>query len=391
MRTNIISFLKRHPGVLDIAWSFASVFLNIMSMFITINPKRIIFASFGGRSFSDSPKALYEGICNLAEFDDWELVWAFVEPEKYHLDRGCKVKIDTLDFFKILLGSKVWISNSGMARGIDIHRSGIVEIETWHGTPLKKIGGEENQNSMITKREKKSRTLDTNTIRCAQSCYDQEIFSRVFHASKESILLSDLPRNDRLFRYSADEIKNIKNQLNISNDKKIILYTPTYREFCNSATFVAPPINKKKWKTELGEKYVFLFRAHYTITSDLDLEDDFFIDVTNYPDLNDLYIISDIMISDYSSTFVDYSVLDRPMLCYAYDLDEYKEKRGLYISLHEMLKCVYTTEVELIDAIRNLDYEAACSNTKEIHGKYAPYAGNATDEVIKCLINRIYK
>lgn len=394
MRVKIIDFLKNHPGLLKSFWNLMGVLLKVYSAFVPINDKQIMFASFGGRKFDDSPKALYERICSMPEFKGWNIVWAFVDPDKYDIPRGEKVKIDTYKFFKSLLSSRVWISNSGMSRGIELHRKGIIEVETWHGTPLKKIGGEEHQNSMAPDRAKKKRKLDDKTIRCAQSEFDLEIFQRIFSATKNSFCLSDLPRNDRLLRYSKNEKNDIRTLLGIPESKKVLLYVPTYREYLvdeNRQTFLAPPVNLEKWKNMLGGEYVLLFRAHYAVRKAMNFQNDgFVIDVTDYPDITDLYIIADVMISDYSSTYFDFSILNRPMLCFAYDLKEYEEKRGLYLDLEAALPCpIDQNEDSLIKRIKDLDYTLYSNQTRQFHEKYAPNAGMACESVIKKILERL--
>lgn len=394
MREQIINFLKRNPRILSLFWKTMALALKMWALFLPIDEKRIVFASFGGRRCDDSPKALYDEICSNDFFDDWKLVWAFVEPDKINLPRGSKVRIDTLEFFKILLSSKVWISNSGMARGIDIHRKGIVEVETWHGTPLKKIGGEEHENSMAPDRAKTiKKGLDSSTIRCAQSEYDRNIFARIFHADKDAILLCDLPRNDSLTKYSESEKQIIRTKLRLPLNKKVILYTPTYREYLvdsQNNTYIAPPINLEKWRRELSSEFVLLFRAHYSVRKSLDLKNDgFIIDATDYTNINDLYAISDLMISDYSSTYFDYSILDKPILCFAYDLTEYEEKRGLYLNLAESLPCpIDDNEDMIIRRIQNMDYEQSSAETRRFHLEFAPHSGNASKTIVEEIIKR---
>lgn len=353
----------------------------------------MLFASFGGRSFNDSPMAIYNEICKRVEFDDWELVWAFINPESIDIPRGKKIKMDSPSFFKALLQSRVWVSNSGMDRDIFLDLKNVVKVETWHGTPLKKICGDEHQNTMGGNRKIKGK-LDNKTIRCAQSEFDQLLFQRLFHATKESILLCDLPRNDELFAYSIEKIKAIRKSLDITNDKKVILYAPTYREYLwddKGNNLIAPPIHLDKWKQVLGSEYVLLFRAHYAVGTALNIKaDDFVIDVSSYPNVNDLYVISNIMISDYSSAYFDYSILDRPMFCFAYDLDEYQEKRGLYLDLSESLPCkVYEQEDSLLENIKSVDVEKMSKMTHDFHAKFAPYAGKASKIVVDEICKRI--
>lgn len=394
MRDKLISFFKSNPKIVQYVWRGARFVLRVWGWFVPIQNKTMIFCSFGGRKFDDSPKAVYNEVCRRHEFDDWRLIWAFVDPDKHIIPKGEKIKVDTISFFKALLYSKVWVSNSGMDRGIDLMRKCNVRVETWHGAPLKKIGGEENQNSLGNNPHNYHGKLDVDTIRCAQSEYDREIFARINHADSSAILICDLPRNDELFKYSQDDILNIKRKIGIDEDKKVILYVPTYREYLvneNKETFIAPPMNLEKWEKELRKDYVLLMRAHYAVTVAMHIkETDFVKDVSSYPFINDLYIISDLLISDYSSSFIDYSILNRPMLCFAYDLEEYKEKRGLYIDLKKELPCEVDSDEDcLLQRIKSLDYLSASERTKTFHNKYAPFAGNASKIVVDTIINKL--
>lgn len=393
MRERLIVFLKTHPWILRTIWSLTRGFLWFFVK-ITKQKKSVLFCSFGGRNFNDSPKAVFDEICRRKEFQDWRFIWAFVDPDKFNIPRGEKVKVDTFAFLKALVTSKIWVSNSGMDRGIDLITDKIVRVETWHGTPLKKIGGEENQNTIGIKPKDYKGPIDYSAIRCAQSEFDREIFARVFHASKDSILLSDLPRNDELFNYNEQDCIAIRKSLGVDKSKKVILYTPTYREYLindNSQNFIAPPINLERWKVELGEDYVLLVRAHYAVSAALGIiNNDFVKDVSAYRSLNDLFVISDMMISDYSSTFFDYSILDRPMLCFAYDKDIYEEKRGLYLDMEKELPCrVCRTEDELLSEIKKQNYVMAAKKANAFHKKYAPFAGNASKIVVDNIINKL--
>ena len=122
----------------------------------------------------------------------------------------------------------------------------------------------------------------------------------------------------------------------------------------------------------------------------LDIHESSFVkDVSNYPRLNDLYVVADMMISDYSSTYFDYALLDRPMLCFAYDQQEYEEKRGLYLSLEDTLPCrVDHTEDEVLDSILHMDIDQARIKTKEFHARFAPYAGHASKAVVDAMMRR---
>ena len=392
MRDWLIAYVKTHPSIANAIWSGMRFLLRVAGIFVRIDKKSIIFSSFGGRKIDDSPKALYDRICSMEEFNDWKIIWAVVEPEKYNIQRGQLIKIDTPHFFRVLLSTYVWIGNSEIDRGIRFLSPKHIRIETWHGTPLKKICGEENRTSV--EKVPTNRKMDKTTIRCSQSEYDRVIYSRIFCADRDAILLCDLPRNDEILSYTPNKLDLIKEDLNIDKNKKIILYTPTYREYLTNEkgdNRLAPPIDFKKWEIELGEVYVLLVRAHYVVTEAMNLPKTSFVkDVSKYGSLNDLYAIADMMISDYSSTFFDYSILDRPMFCFAYDYEEYSDKRGLYLDLEKELPCPLDRDEDaLLAHIKNVDFIKASEATRKFHEKYAPYAGHACDLVINSLLKRL--
>ena len=394
MREAIIQFLKSHPSLTRFIWKQSKLLMQFFGRFVPVQPKTMLFCSFGGRRFDDSPKAIYEEVCQRSEFNDWRLIWAFVSPSLHDIPRGEKIKIDTYQFFKILLSSRVWVSNSGMDRGIGLKRKCTLKVETWHGTPLKKIGGDEHQNSLSINSNNMKGQLDSLTIRCAQSEYDREILARIMHSEKDSFLLCDLPRNDGLLKYDNNDVLSIKQSLNIPVEKKVILYAPTYREYLiNEAhkTYLAPPIHLEKWEKELGNEYVLLVRAHYAVSTSLNIHNISFVkDVSDYPFINDLYIISDVLLSDYSSCYIDFSILDRPMLCFAYDLEEYEEKRGLYMDLEEVLPCTIDKDEDtLLCHIKTLDFDKASELSKQFHNRFAPNAGNASKTVVDVILSRL--
>lgn len=393
MIQKIKNILKGNVKILNLAWRLGRYFLLFVGKFVRVNQKSMIFCSLGGRGFNDSPKVIYDAICSDPYFNEWNLIWVFTDPDKMSIPRGKKIKVDTLQFFLTILKTKVWICNSHMDRGFNLRRKENLYVETWHGSPLKKIEGEENKNSLHTKPRRNLRSLDETTIRCAQSAYDQEIFSRIWNASKNSFIMCDLPRNDELTRYTEPQVKSIKSKLKIAEGKKVIFYTPTYREYLvneNNEVYIAPPIDFGKWKRLLGDEYVVMVRAHYAVVESLNLkENDFLKDVSTYSSINDLYAISDMMISDYSSTFIDYSIFERPMFCFAYDFDEYDSLRGFYIDMKTELPCdIDYDEDSLLKHILNLNYEDAITRAKAFHNRFAPNAGHATEAIIKLIKER---
>lgn len=389
-KQKIINFIKTNGFFYDIYYYICSAFLRVIGIFIKTKKKTILFVSFGGKKYDDSPKALYEYICNDKRFDKYELIWAFNDPKKYTIGRAKKVKIDTLGFFVAALSSKYWITNSAIERGLNFKKETTFYINTWHGAPIKKIGIDAISTS--SKTGLGSKDIYTQNLMTAQSIYDAKIFSRLFKTDMDNILICDLPRNDYLTNYDKTIIVEIKNKLGIDHNKHVILYAPTFREYERDEKndcYLAPPINIDKWRKKLGDDYVILFRAHYEVAKVMEIDNAVFRNVSHYENLNELMIISDMLVSDYSSIFFDYAILERPILCFAYDLDEYSSKRGLYIDLNQELPCdVIDNEDTLIDQILNIDYEKEVNKVIGFKNKYINNTGKACEKIVEELIRR---
>lgn len=397
MRLFIINYLKQHPVILRIFWQIVGRIFSIISKMLNIKPKNMLFASYGGRKFDDSPKAIYDEICKRKEFDGWNLIWAFVEPDKFDIPRGHKVKIDTLSFFKALLTSQVWISNSGMSRGIEYKDDRIIKVETWHGSVTKKSCGEENQSNKYTiGGGGKSKTpVDVSTIRCAQSQIDIDILSRLFNASKNSFLKEGFPRNDELAKAKTCDYITAKKRLGLPLYRKVILYMPTWRQYDidnKNEIYCKPPINLNHWKEKLGDKYILLVRAHYAVSKALNIQNDnFVINVSDYPNVNDLYLASDLLLTDYSSAMIDFSVLEKPILCFAYDYEVFLEKIGMFIDLpKELPNCFFKDENSLLDFISNMNWAICINVVKVFKSKHANFIkGKGSEIVVETILKRV--
>lgn len=384
MHKKLVSFIKYNKLFLTLYRIIGNIGIKILSLFVPVNPKQILFMSFGGQKYDACPKAIYEKIASDPFFKDYRLIWSFTEPSKFDI-KVEKVKTDSLKFYITALSSKIWINNSSVERGLHLKRNETIEINTWHGTPLKKLGCDINTSSgYYGDSQTKGKTFY-----CSQSEYDREIYSRVFNVSKENVWLCDLPRNDELVNPDTRKIPEIKKTLGIPQDKKIILYAPTFREFARdtlNCCYLKPPVDLEKWKKELGNEYFLLFRAHYEVINVLGISDnDFVKNVSSYPNLNDLFLITDILISDYSGTYFDFSVTGKPMLNFAYDYEEYSQKRGLYLDLKDFLpSCsqINYNEDTLIKEIKSMNEEEYKRATLAFKERFAPYAGKATQFVV---------
>ena len=321
-RFKLGKFRKKITSLIGMYTLFFNIIIEIFKNFIVVKNNTFLFCSYEGTKYDDSPKAIFDYLREVYKGDIFRYVWAFQQPIKFILGSDIKiVKLYSFRFFYECLRANYIISNAVVAPRLNFIGSKTIYLNTWHGTALKKIG----KDRKITSNNFCPRGTCIVDIMTAQSQYDIEIFSRAFMIPKERFILTGMPRNDELIKYSNLDILKIKEELSIPSDKKVILYAPTYRNYEydeNKREYIEDsPIHFSKWQQVLGDEYVVLFRAHYYIAKILvkNLDSDFVIDVSSYHSINNLIAVSYLLVSDYSSIFFDYSITEKPMLCYPYD------------------------------------------------------------------------
>ena len=378
-----LAYHLKHNKSLQYAYKkiFSSLF-RLIGLFVKTKKNLVLINNYGGIKYSDSPKVIFEYIKTQSEFSNLDIVWAFTDTQKFENIEGCRiVKQDSLQYFLTALKAKYWISNVNIERGLDFKKKATHYLNTWHGVPLKYIG-----NDCPGRNDYDMSYVDSF---CYSGPFEFDIYQRAFKVKAGNLLLSGLPRNDELYHVNAEKVAETRKRLNIPDGKKVLFYAPTWRESEDGGNTynLAPPADFKKWEKELGDEYVLLFRAHHFTTQHMKIQfKDFIRDASDYPAINDLMIASDILISDYSATIFDYCVLERPIISFAYDFEEYKESRGLYIDLPTELPCgIVKTEDEVIESIKTMNYAAASERTKTFKNKYVPVGGNATELCVKAL------
>ena len=282
-----------------------SSLLRAIGALVHQDNKLILINSFGGKKFDDSPKVLFDYMKKDKRFQDYKFVWAFHEPENFEVPGAEVIKTDTVNYFLTAMRARIWITNSGIERGLSFKKKETVYLNTWHGTPIKYMGADALK---IAPSEMPKRNYD---LQNAQSMFEAEIFSRSYCIPMEKMLVCGYPRNDILINNDSETQKTYKRKLGLPLDKTIILYAPTFRDYDRDAArncILKPPIHFDTWKEALGDEYIVLMRCHYEVAKllGIDIDGDFVRDVSDYPTLNDIMLASDLLISDYSSIIFDY-------------------------------------------------------------------------------------
>lgn len=384
--------------------SLARVILKLGYIF-PIKKKRILFSSYEGLQYTCNPKYLFQGLFDSLD-KSYDYIWVLNDrgllPKKYH-GKVKTVKYLSPKHIYYLLTSEFIISNLGIEPIIPKRKSQVF-INTWHGGgAYKRVSADM---SMFTEPEKyyikKMRDFrKKDTTYFLSSCERfTEVSSQDFFINKFSFISSGLPRNDRFFCTSPEkrlaEKKVFCASYGVPIDNLIVLYAPTFRGSHRKQEHIDDQVCSAKVSQTLKERFnksvTFLFRSH--ISKDLNLIENEnsevnMIDVTKYPDMQDLLDYADILITDYSSSIWDYCITFKPGFLFVPDLKKYELGRGFYIPISSWPYPYAESVEELCDKIKYYSLEDNENRIKTHQKELGTFErGNALQCVIKLIENK---
>lgn len=335
---------------------------------IPIRKKTIFFMANMGKGYLCNPKYIYESVMADDRYKDYKLIWAFKEPDsidKKHFDyRTILVsKKKYIKFFFYLLTSQVVIYNCFGFSYAPIRKHQLL-IETGHGGgPFKKVGFSAENKS---KASKKGVELSSRDIKLYLSVGKKHAALGIREAMmyKGDILFSGFPRNDIFFcKNEVAEFKKteIRNRLGLKDHQRVVLYAPTFKGdehhavcFTENSDLINPKFVKKALSDRFGGEWVFAIRGHqYTQDIELPGSDR---DWTSYDDMQELLLIADVLITDYSSSVWDFALTRKPCFLYVPDLDYYsKSERGFWIPIDVWPGIIVNNNSEWNQTIINYD------------------------------------
>ena len=354
----------------------------------------ILFETFMAKNYSDSPKYIYEYIAQ--NHPEYECVWAINDGAK--IPYGAKtVKRFSFQYAYYLAVSKYLVFNVRPPLWYR-KREEQVFLETWHGTPLKRLVFDQEEVTSASPKYKQQfyRQRKDWDFLVSANPFSTKTFRSCFLYEGE-MLEYGYPRNDILYWPNKDEIaQQLKEKLGIPKDKKTILYAPTWRDdqhYGSGQYKFELALDLKLMKERLQDDYVVLLRTHHYISDHIDVSGlgDFVINLSSYDDISEIYLISDICITDYSSVFFDYANLKRPILFYTYDFDKYKNQlRGFYIDMDTEVPgpLLYTSE-QVVQAIEDIDEitEEYKERYDQFYDRFCCYDdGHASEHVAEAML-----
>lgn len=391
-------FLRKIIRRLDVAFSFFPI--AIARRVILINDRRIAFMT-NSFNYTCNPKYICERM--LESGADYDIVWITdsVKKKQESFPPDVKlVRIGTIKCFYYVYSAKVWIGN-----GIDFanyfkKKKGQIKIQTMHGSlGIKRLDNAvlaRNKRGFFGRRIVSRESKDTDLV-ITNSLFEERVFQSVFwkntpmrrlgHA-RTDILLHSTECQQRYLRQRVCE------RYGISRDKKIVLYGPTHRK-----GLTEDDLNLDFYalidalKQRFGDTYVVLLRLHNRSVMKFKISEDRenVFNVTDYPDIQELMMITDVAITDYSSWIYDFVETHKYGFIYATDLERYNNVTGLYYKLEETPFPVAYNNQQMMDNIRNFDPEQYEKRVKAfLEDKQAVDDGHSAERIvdeINCILN----
>lgn len=360
---------------------------------LPITPGLAVFESHMGKQYSDSPRYIYEAAVD-AGLDQLGLtpVWSHERRSPVGFPPGARhVQRESWRYYYALARAEYWIDNQGFPRHFT-KRRGTTYIQTWHGTPLKRMGFDSpslERASPATRRQHRATMR-----RWSALLVPSEYFVETFVASygyEGTLVRHGLPRNDPLVRGVDEEWRRAKKEaLGLPQDRRLVLYAPTFRDRARRLKKdYAVPFDLKVLQRRLGGDVFLMLRTHYLDAYKLsDRYRSFAADLTRYHDVTELMLLADVLVTDYSSVMFDFANTGKPMVFYAHDYEEYaRDERGTYVDLPDVAPGPLVTDTEgLVTALREIDsvHEQYGDRYAAFRARFCEYeTGHAAEHVVK--------
>ena len=407
-RAGLRKFAGRCYWGLRAAAKFAVAGYYSVLRFAPLDPNLVVFAEEW--SSGCNPRAIFDQM--LRDVPHLKAVWVVTPERGRDLPPGTTQVTPTS--FKVwwVFARGTYFVNNGNFPQSYVKRKGQVHIQTTHGTPLKYLGLDMRKSPIAAKafdprttqargREKAPASPDDAAneifvkLNERVSRWDYALSSNEFSSDalrsgfpgEYKILEFGYPRNDRLVNATPADIAARRERLGITSDQTAVLYAPTFRELEGDPSL---RIDFDELIKGVSDEFVFIVRAHYMAklspaTQQL-IAEGRIIDGSTVSEVSDLYLVADILITDYSSVMFDYAILNRPIVIFADDWDRYRNTRGTYFDLLESPPgAVARNQPELVEIFANLTYRSAENQQrlKEFHERFCAFDdGHAAERVV---------
>ncbi|MGW4288611.1 bifunctional glycosyltransferase/CDP-glycerol:glycerophosphate glycerophosphotransferase [Streptomyces sp. NPDC004673] len=365
-----------------------------MIRLLPVRKGTIVFESHLGKQYSDSPRAIFEELRRRGT--PVKAIWSYAGSRPTGFPKDVElVRRWSWPYLRALAQAEFWIDNQGFPLKLT-KRPETTYIQTWHGTALKRMGFDEPQYRIKPEHEQQAyqRAIDRFDHFVVRGEHDEKTLGRAYRLPEEKLLRTGYPRNDALVRAresaeQAPAARELAKRLGIRQDRPVVLYAPTFRaQDDGKVRKFEFPFDVEEFAERFGDRFTLLIRTHYL--NNVSLPPSVagrVVNVSGVPDITPVLLLSDVLITDYSSVMFDYSLLQRPMVFFTYDWDDYvRNSRGTYFDLSEQAPGpVVGTKEELFDVLSDLDALSSGSESKvkEFMTQYGEYdRGDAAARIV---------
>lgn len=364
---------------------------------LPVKKNRIILFNNLAMNYSDNSKWVAEYI--LQNFPDtFEIIVPVKDVTGYGWleKKGIRVvRFNSLDYFKAAMTAKVFLTNSGGFSYLPLRKSQFV-INTWHGGgAYKKCGMDMYEDTPLFRKDLELAGKKTNVFLSTCRRFT-DVVSASMLTPKEVFWEIGMPRNDMLINSDEKLRKEVRDRLGLNEDEKLILFAPTYRKpddnYFKDSVAISYGVDCARvcdaLEKRFGGKWKFAFRFHPCVVNRDVLPEGNVIDLSDYPDMQELLLASDAMLNDFSSSMWDFMLTGRPSFLFAIDLEHYVRTTQVYTPVEEWPFPKAVTNDELEKNILEFDeasYAAACKN------HYDSLGGCETGMASKLVCEKIYE
>lgn len=360
----------------------------------SIQENLVLFDSFWGRKIGCHPYAIYRAMKISKNFDSYEFIWVREDGVNVPIDvledkRVSFVIYGSIEYASALMRAEILISNSNFSPYFSPKAEQYV-VSTWHGIPMKTLGYDANHDLAPVYNTQRNFNISDLVVSSSSFFKDKVVKAYGAYLSLDATQEIGSPRIDLMLNANTQEVREA---LNITPERKVILYAPTWRgkigEVSNDIEIQLELI--KYLENMYSEDYDILVSLHHLTKKSLgdDLSNLKIREVPSNIDINEILSICDIVVSDYSSIYLDFLCLDRPVVLYIPDVEEYKLHRGLYLTPEELPVNVAKNIEELKQCIENPKKPSDFSSYQHILNTLLPFEdGNSSERVIEKILAR---
>ena len=293
-----------------IIWFFKHLFF-----LFPINNKKVFFSNFNGKSFGDNPKYIFNELYKL--HPDWKLIWWINDknsPSPSHVKR-VRNRISAIFH---LSTSKVIVTNVKNLLPF-IKKKKQFYLQTWHSAltykPVEKDAEEYLNKQYVTESQKESKLTDAVI---ADNSLQVSKFNRCFYYNENTKILEfGTPKNDIYHNYTENDVIEFKKAIGVNPNSKLVVYAPTFRDNGDTSIYnldFKAIVNA--FNSNDKQDWVLLIRLHPNVIFNIDIKDNNIVNVSKFPDPQQIWIASDVIISDYSGVPFDFIEMNKPVFFY---------------------------------------------------------------------------